>query len=99
MLIVPTAPQPNQTFTVVLDGQQCRIDLAQKDPLGMFFTLYVNDALMVGGVPCQDRNPLVRGAYLGFTGNLEFRDAEGTADPEYTGLNTRFFLCYLEDGE
>ncbi len=95
MLIVPTAPLANQTFTVLLANQPCRIDLVQKSN-GMFLTLYVNDVLIVAGVICQDRNRLVRSAYLGFIGDLEFRDTGGTADPVYTGLNSRFFLCYLE---
>lgn len=98
MLIVPTAPLANQSFTVLLANQPCRIDIAQKTN-GMFLTLYVNDALVVAGVICQDRNRIVRDAYLGFTGDLEFRDAEGTEDPVYTGLNSRFFLCYLETAD
>lgn len=95
MLIVPTAPVPNQTFTVLLANQPCRIDLVQKTN-GMFLSLWVNDVLMVAGVICQDRNRLIRSAYLGFIGDLEFRDTGGTADPIYTGLNSRWFLVYLE---
>lgn len=95
MLIVPTAPLANQTFTVLLANQPCRIDLVQKSN-GMFMTIYVNDALLLAGVICENRNRIVRSRYLGFTGDLEFRDIAGNADPVYTGLNSRFFLCYLE---
>jgi hypothetical protein len=95
MLIIPTQAFPSQTFRVVLDQQGCRIDIGQKST-GMFLNLYVDDALIVGGQICQDRNRLVRGRYLPFRGNLMFIDTQGTDDPYYTGLNSRWLLVYLE---
>jgi len=57
-------------------------------------SLYLNDTLVIGGVRCQDRNRIVRDPYLGFVGDLAFIDAQGTEDPIYTQLGTRFFLTY-----
>lgn len=95
MLVIPTVAVPNQTFNVVLAQQAARIDIAQND-FGMFLTLYVDDAPIAAGVICQDRNRIVRAPYTGFIGDLAFVDTQGTGDPVYTGLNTRWFLVYLE---
>lgn len=94
MLIIPTQPVPNQTFTAILGTQSARINVRQS-AWGMFLDLYVNDVLVIGGVICEDRNRIVRGPYLGFDGDLAFFDTQGTADPYYTGLGSRWQLLYL----
>lgn len=63
------------------------------DPI--FLDLYLNGALLLGGVLCLDRNLIVRNAYLGFVGDLSFLDVQGTNDPETTGLGSRYQLCYF----
>lgn len=98
MLVIPTVAVPNQTFNVVLAQQAVRIDIAQND-FGMFLTLYIDAAPVAAGVICQDRNRIVRAPYTGFIGDLAFVDTQGTDDPVYTGLNTRWFLVYLEAGD
>lgn len=47
----------------------------------IFLDLYVNDALIVGGVLCLNETRIVRDAYLGFIGDLAFIDAAGNSDP------------------
>ncbi len=104
-LVIPTQPVPNQVFNVTLDGQLCRISIAQK-ATGMFLNLYVNDVLIIGGVLCEIGNRIVRSVYLGFIGDLAFYDTQPAADPlvpanpdqvYYTGLGSRFFLAYLPE--
>ena len=104
-LVIPTQPVPNQVFNVTLDGQQCRIAIAQKST-GMYLNLYVNDVLIIGGVLCEIANRIVRSVYLGFVGDLAFFDTQPGADPlvpenpdqvYYTGLGSRFFLAYLPE--
>lgn len=95
MQIVNIAPQPNQTFTVTLNQQYCTINLQQKNT-GMFIDLYVDNSPILTGQICRDRVKIVREAYLGFIGDLAFMDTEGTNDPYYTGLGTRYILMYLE---
>jgi hypothetical protein len=96
MLIVPLQPVPNQTLTVLLANQNCRINVYQK-----FFGLYMDIAIgaaapiLTGGV-CLDRNKMVRYSYLGFVGDLAFFDTQGTNDPTYDGLGSRYQLVYLE---
>lgn len=94
MQIVPLAPIPNQTLTITLAGQNCQIDVYQQE-FGLFLDLYVNNALVIGGVICENLNRIVRSLYLGFQGDLAFIDGEGTDDPVYTGLGGRFSLAYL----
>src|ERR1044072_7471686 len=45
-----------------------------------FLDLYVNDALVLGGVRCYNDNRLVRDSYLGFVGDLAFTDVYGDQD-------------------
>lgn len=94
MLIIPLQAVPNQQVTTLLDGQYVQIDVFQKTT-GLFANVYQNNDLVVGGVICQDRNRLIRSAYLGFSGDLAFVDMEGTDDPSYEGIGSRFLLLYL----
>lgn len=101
MLMIPLQPVPSQSIAVQLADQACQILVYQKstDP-GLFLDLYVADAAVVLGVICENHNRLVRGAYLGFIGDLMFVDNQGTSDPDYTGLGAlgaRFNLIYVEE--
>lgn len=48
----------------------------------VFLDLYVNDALIIGGVLCLNEVRIVRDAYLGFIGDLAVIDLQGTSDPQ-----------------
>lgn len=98
MLIVPLQAVACQSVSVVLGNQNCRINVGQKGDW-VFLDLYVNDVLIIGGVICENLNRIVRNKYFGFVGDLTFIDNEGTNDPVYTGLGSRYSLAYLEDGE
>jgi hypothetical protein len=98
VLIVPLNPVPNQAVTVALAGQNTQINIYQK-LYGLFVDLYVAGVLIVAGTPALDRNLIVRSAYLGFVGDLVFIDTQGTDDPTYTGLGSRFQLAYIEASE
>jgi hypothetical protein len=65
----------------------------------MYFDLTLNGTLIVSTMICLDRVNLVRYAYLGFIGNLAFIDTQGTTDPVYTGLGSRYILTYFLPGE
>lgn len=98
MLIIPIIDTPSQSLKVQLAGQNCKINLYQKST-GFYCDLYVNDALIVGGVICENLNRIVRSSYLGFTGDLMVMDTQGCDDPSTPGLGTRFLLCYLETAD
>lgn len=98
MQIVPLQPTASQTVNILLGNQNCQITVSQKGD-HLFCDLAVNNAAIINGVICENRNRIVRSAYLGFVGDLAFNDSQGTDDPIYTGLGTRFFLLYLEEAD
>jgi hypothetical protein len=98
MMVIPIGVDPAQSFNVTLNSQPCTIRIAQKTT-GMFLDLLVNNTLIIGGVLCLDRTRIVRDDYLGFSGDLFFADTQGTNDPYYTDLGTRYLLLYAGPGE
>lgn len=90
---IPLSAVPSQELAVQLGGQRCRIEVSQKRT-GLYLSLYLADVPIVTGVLARDRTWIVRDAYLGFTGDLAFIDTQGVADPDYTGLGTRFLLVW-----
>jgi hypothetical protein len=95
---IPLQAVPNQTLTVPLAGQTCDLNIYQLSS-GLFVDVFINGEVVVLGVICEDRNPIVRDAYLGFPGDLAFFDTLGgdtPIDPLYTGLGDRFQLIYFE---
>lgn len=98
MLVVPLQATPNQTVTVALNDQNCQINVYTTAG-GLFVDLYVDDALIIGGVIAENLNTIVRDTYLGFVGDLVFMDTQGTDDPVYTGLGSRWVLVYLLPSE
>ena len=91
---IPLTPVPSQSFNIALNNQACSINLYDKGGL-LFIDLYVNDAIVVGGTLCCNRKRIVRDAYLGFIGDLSFIDNQGSSDPAYADLGTRFDLYYF----
>jgi hypothetical protein len=62
----------------------------------MFFDLSVNGTQVAYAVQCKNLVSLVPTSYLGFSGHLVFFDTQGTSDPVYTGLGSRWVLLYLD---
>lgn len=94
MQIVPLTAVASQSFSVQLGAQQCQMNLYQKAEYGLFMDLFLNGTQILSAMLCLDRVGLVRQAYLGFTGQLAFVDTQGTTDPYYTGLGSRYILTY-----
>lgn len=100
MLVIPLQATPSQQVTVQLGNQTCQIKIAQKGA-SLYLDLYVNNALVLGGVVGRNLVRMVRDVYLGFSGDLLWVDKQGATDPDYTGLGTdgRFALAYLEPAD
>lgn len=98
MTYIPLQPVPNQAVSVQLGEQNCQVNVYYKAGF-TYLDLYVDNALIIGGVMCRDRVRIVRSAYLGFIGDLAFIDSQGGDDPVYTGFAGRFSLAYLGAGE
>jgi hypothetical protein len=85
---------PSQTLNIVLAGQYCQLTIYTND-YGLFLDLSVNNVPIANGNLCQDRNLIITKPYLGFSGQFYFADTQGSSDPVYTGLGTRFLLFYI----
>lgn len=92
-LVIPLEPTPSQTVTTVIGDQRIRLNVRQR-AFGVFVDVFVNDALLIGGVLARNLNRLVRSPYLGFVGDLYFFDTQGRSDPEWAGIGTRYLLVY-----
>lgn len=89
---------PSQQIKVVLGGQNCQIAIYQKSQ-GMFFDLNSNGEDVSIATICRNAVPLNPINYNGFQGNFIFIDTQGSDDPSYDGLGTRFQLIYLTAAE
>jgi hypothetical protein len=93
-LVVPLQAVPSQTVSVALNNQACQINVYTLND-DLYVDLLVNDTLIIGGVIAWNLNVIVRDAYLGFIGDLAFKDTQGATDPVFMGLGTRYVLLYL----
>ena len=98
MQVIPIQATPSQSLSVVLDGQNVKIQIYYKDQ-GIFVDV-TSDNIAVGiGTLALNVVPLVSRAYSGFLGNLMFLDLQGNLDPSYSGFGTRYKLIYLTADE
>jgi len=98
MMQIPIQPVPSQTFQVTLDAQLCQFSIYVKNQC-MFMDAVVNGQAIAYAVQCKNLVSLVPTAYLGFSGLLVFNDTQGSSDPVYTGLGSRWVLLYLDSAD
>ena len=96
--VIPTVAVPSQTLAATLGGQLAQINLYSKTT-GYFVDLYVNGSRIIGGVLALNQTLIVRDEYLGFEGDLIIADTQGSSDPVYTGMGSRYQLAYLTADE
>lgn len=95
MQSIPLQAVPSQVVSVVLANQNCQIHVFQKST-GLFVDLMVNERMLVRTRLARHGVALVRHKYLGMLGDLMFMDMQGSSDPEYSGLDSRYKLVYME---
>ena len=95
MQIVPVQALPNQSLQVQVGDQAVALNIYQL-AYGLFVDVYLDNALVIGGVIAENLNRIVRSTYLGLVGDFTFVDTQGATDPVYTGLGDRYQLVYLE---
>ena len=76
-------------------GEATLGSLYPKPPSKLFCTMSIAGNIILQTRICLDRRMLVRAPYLGFLGDIGFMDTQGTDDPIYTGLGSRFQLIYF----
>ena len=94
MLQIPIQPIPSQIVKCVLGNQNVQIALYSKDQ-GIFCDVNSNGVDIVTGILCLDAVPIICVGYAGFIGQLMFCDTQGSSDPAYAGLGSRYQLIYL----
>lgn len=100
---IPLQAIPAQNILTTLNsGQLVELKLYTRR-YGMFIDVYVNAELEIGAVVCQNLNRIIRSDYLNkavnFAGDFIFKDTQGSSDPVYQGLGTRFVLLYFTEDE
>lgn len=98
MQTIPVLAVKSQKLTVELNGQSIRLNIYQLTT-GLFMDVYLNDTAIVTGVICQHGNNVVRDTYRGLVGDFAWFDTEGTDDPYYARIGSRWTLNYLEPSE
>lgn len=93
--VVPLSPVAFQALEVPLSGHVLGVRLQQRST-GLYLSLSLDGVGLIAGLLCQDRTWLVRKSYFGLPGDLVFVDTQGTDDPQWSGLGTRFVLLYEE---
>lgn len=93
MLAIPVAATPSQTLSVLLAGQDVRLNIYQKTT-GLYVDVILAGETLVSAAIARDRVPIIRHGYLGFIGDIFFKDLLGASDPSYSGLGTQFVLGY-----
>ena len=98
MIQIPVQAVPSQILVINLNNQSVQIAIYQK-PRGLFVDINSNGVDIVTAVLALNGVKLVCRDYLGFQGNIVFIDTQGTKNPEYSGLGTRYELIYMAPGE
>jgi hypothetical protein len=100
--LVPLLSVPSQNVKTVLNNQIVELSVYQLR-YGLFIDVSVSGTLLIGGVICQNLNRIIRSVYLnaqaGFAGDFVFNDTQGTSDPTFDGLGTRYQLLYLSQDD
>lgn len=95
MIRVPLAAVPSQTLAIVLRGQACEISLRQNGA-NLYFSLKVAQREIVTTKLARNKQRLLLSSrYYGFAGDFIFVDTQGSLQPRFTGLVSRYRLFYL----
>ena len=90
---IPVNAYAAQTLAVTLSGQPVVLTIYQRST-GLYMDVSLNGTIVLVGVICLNRTFVVRDTYFGMPGDLAFVDTQGTTDPIYTGLGSRYILTY-----
>lgn len=102
MLLVPTTAVPSQSLQVSLDGQAVSLNLytLSDDYLSnpnLYLDVMLGTQTIKTCLRCSNLARLLANCqYSPFIGDFVFVDMQGTSDPQYAGLGSRYQLVYLE---
>ncbi|AVO24146.1 hypothetical protein [Xanthomonas phage XPP9] len=97
--VVPLAPRPNQSLSVVLGGNDVHLTLRTLADT-TYLDVIVGTTPVAVGRMCLDRIDLTpRARYLGIGGlSLCFADLRGRSAPVWTDFGTRYVLLNVAQG-
>jgi hypothetical protein len=95
---IPLKQLPAQKLRVVLDDQNCTLNIYYRFG-NVYLDLLVGDADVITGAICRNRQNIITVANNDFKGGLYFLDLLGDSDPEYGLFNDRFVLLFVAAGE
>lgn len=98
MLQISLSQLANQSFQTVVAQQNCYITLRTLGE-NLYFSLSVDENVLVTNKIVRNSVPLVLYKHYGFIGDFIFVDLQGNTDPTYDELNTRYVMMYLEESE
>lgn len=98
MILIPLQAVPNQTVSIVLDDQNCTLNVRQNGDR-LYLSLVCDAQDVCDAHIAQNRVLMPAWSTTLFSGKLVFIDNEGSAHPDYSRLGERFFLYYLTDEE
>jgi len=93
MEIATVANRASQLLTLPVRTAVATIALSQRGT-GLYADIGLAGQIIAAGVLALDGVPLLNNPYLGFPGDLAIFDTQGSADPDYTGLGSRFKLLW-----
>lgn len=99
MQTIPLKAVPSQTLALLLSGQQVGLSLYVLADGNLYMDVLLNDVPVVTGIICQNNTLFVRNLYFGFSGDFSFNDTQGSNDPTFDGLGTRYQLLYFDATE
>lgn len=109
MKLIPLSKLPAQTFDVILDGairpssaassaNVCTLSLYWRQ-IRLYLDLSIPGRIIFQGNICQNRGRVNVSRSPYFKGTLHFFDLQGDEAPRWDGLNDRWVLLYVPEGE
>lgn len=95
---IPLTALPDQRMQMILGGQDVALRVYSRDER-LYTDLDLDDAPVWRGFLGRNCVPCKLYTHLAFKGQLVFVDMQGTADPHWSGLGSRWLLVYLTDEE
>lgn len=98
MIEVALQPVPSQIVRIVLDNQNVQLKVYDKGGR-IYIDVNSDGSDIVTAALVFNGNPVRCCAYIPFRGNFVFIDVQGSENPEYIGLGSRYKLIYLTAAE
>lgn len=90
---IPVSAMPSQSFNVIINSVVFRLDIYQRST-GLYMNVWVLGSIVISGAICQNLNPVIHSDYLGLGGDFVWVDTQGSNDPTYDGLGSRYVLTF-----